>query len=73
MERKIIPHYLYKSFGFAIDLINAPMMKSRGEWILDIEYNKLRKAVLMALVEKPSSLTGNEIDRFATSQCLWLY
>ena len=61
MEKKVIPHYVYEGFGFPIDLINVPMIKTRGEWIPDIEYNKLRKALLLALVEKPSSLTGNEV------------
>lgn len=61
MERTTIDHFFYEGLGFPIQLINVPMMKTRGEWTPDIDYNHLQKAVLIALASKPSSLTGNEV------------
>jgi DNA-binding transcriptional regulator YiaG len=61
MERKITEYFLYEGLGFPILLRNLPMIKTRGEWIPDIDYNKLQKAVLIELAKKPTSLSGNEI------------
>jgi len=61
MERKICEQFLYQGLGFPIHLLNVPMIKTRGKWTPDIDYNKLQKAILNALVKKQSSLTGNEI------------
>jgi len=61
MDRKIIDHFFYEGLGFPIHLLNVPMMKTRGEWTPDLDYNQLQKAVLVALATKPFSLTGNEI------------
>lgn len=61
MDKKINEHLVYDDFGFPVHLINVPMMKARGEWVLDINFNELMKAVLLALATKASPLTGNEI------------
>lgn len=61
MERKICKSFVYEGFGFPVHLVNAPMMKARGIWVLDIDFNQLMKAVLLALATKTQSLTGNEI------------
>jgi len=61
MEKRIRKHFLYEGFGFPVHLINAPMMKARGIWVLDINFNQLMKAVLLALATKAFSLTGTEI------------
>ena len=61
MERKVQKKFTYDGLGFPIHLVNAPMMKSRGEWTLDVDYNQLQKAVLIALATKSTSLTGNEM------------
>lgn len=61
MDRKINKHLIYEDFGFTVHLINVPMMKARDEWMLDINFNQLMKAVLLSLATKSSSLTGNEI------------
>nr|NGX58484.1 hypothetical protein [Chlamydiota bacterium] len=47
--------------GFPVLLVNVPMIKSRGEWTPDINYNHLQKALIIALATKPYCLTGNEI------------
>lgn len=61
METKIQKKFTYKGFGFPIHLLNVPMIKTRGQWTPDIDYNKLQKAVLLFLATKPTCLTGNEI------------
>lgn len=60
-KTKIQKVYEDHGCGFPVKLINAPMVKIRGEWVLDINPNKLHEAVLNALVFKPSRLTGHEI------------
>lgn len=47
--------------GFPVHLRHVPMMKTRGEWTPDIDYNKLQREILLALAKKLHSLTGNEI------------
>ena len=61
MERKKIKQFLYEGLGFPIYLLNVPMVKTRGEWTPDIDYNQLQKTILITLAKKPTSLTGNEI------------
>lgn len=61
MKQKSSPLFVYEGLGFPVHLLNVPMIKTRGEWIPDINYEQLQKAVLVALAQKPFSLTGNEI------------
>lgn len=61
MERKTLKQFSYDGLGFAVRLQNVTMMKSRGEWTPEIDYNQMQKVVLCALTTKPHSLTGNEI------------
>lgn len=42
-------------------LINIPMVKVRGVWTPDIDYNVLAQSVLTNLCAKQGRLTGNEI------------
>lgn len=43
------------------------MVKVRGRWTPEINYNEFGKAVLLALCHKPSRLTGAEV-RFIRQQ-----
>lgn len=52
---------LYEDLGFPIKLINVPMKKVFGEWILDINLAKLQKNVLHALIYKNGPLRGAEL------------
>lgn len=52
---------LWEGLGFPIRLINVPMKKVFGEWVLDINLEIFQRAVLDILVRKPSPLTGAEI------------
>lgn len=61
MKGKILKSYIYEGLGFPIQLMNVPMIKVRGEYIMDIDYNKLQKTILLHLCHKKSPLTGNEV------------
>lgn len=61
MKTKIKKTHTYKGLGFPVRLINVPMIEIRGEFILDIDFNQLQKAVLLHLCHKKFPLTGNEI------------
>lgn len=61
-KTKKIETFVYKGLGFPIKLVNVPMKKVIGEWVIDIDMNKLQLAVLRALIYKPSPLTGDELN-----------
>lgn len=61
MKHKIEKSYTYEGLGFPVHLTNIPVVEMRGEFILDIDYNKLQKAVLLHLCHKKEPLTGNEV------------
>ncbi len=60
-EQKIQKSFIDAGFGFPVHLHNVPMIKVRGKWTPNIDYNRLTLAVLYALCEKPVRLTGNEV------------
>ncbi len=61
MEQKIQKSFVDHGFGFPVILMNVPMIRIRGKWTPNINYNKLTDAVLRALCAKPARLTGNEV------------
>ena len=61
MNKKTQKSYIDYGFGFPIQIINASLVKIRGEWVLDIDFEKYEKTVLFSLALKPARLTGNEI------------
>lgn len=62
MKKKVFKLYVLDALGFPIHLSNVPMMEFRGDYVPDIDYNKLQKAVLLHLCHKKMPLTGNEIQ-----------
>ena len=60
-KQKIQKSFIDNGFGFPIRLVNVPMIKVRGRWTPDIDYNRLTEAVLRVLCEKPVRLTGDEV------------
>lgn len=60
-EKKIQKSFVDHGLGFPVKLCNVPMVKVRGVWTPDIDYNRLSLAVLKALCEKQTRLAGNEI------------
>lgn len=53
--------FIYKGLGFPIKLVNVPMRKVFGEWIIDIDFNILQTVALHMLAKKPAALSGGEI------------
>lgn len=53
--------FVYEGLGFPIKLINCPMKKVFGEWVLDINLTTLQMDMLKALIHKPVPLTGCEL------------
>jgi len=61
MQTKTQKKYIDESLGFPVILLNAPMIKVRGEWALHVNYNEYQKIVLKLLAHKSSRLAGSEI------------
>jgi len=53
--------FIYEGLGFPIELIDTPMKKVFGEWIIDIDMNELQLFVFKGLIAKHSPLTGREM------------
>jgi DNA-binding transcriptional regulator YiaG len=53
--------FIYEGLGFPIELIDAPMKKVFGEWIIDIDMDELQLFVFKGLIHKPHPLTGREL------------
>lgn len=53
--------FIWEGLGFPIRLINVPMKKVFGEWVLSINLDHFQKVVLLNLVRKPVSLSGAEL------------
>jgi DNA-binding transcriptional regulator YiaG len=61
MKDKKFETFTYEGLGFPIELINVPMKKIFGEWILDINLSKLQIEVLNMLIHKPTALQADEL------------
>lgn len=53
--------FLYEAFGFPIKLINVPMKKVVGEWVIDVDFPTLEKMALRLIIHKRAPLTGAEL------------
>src|SRR4051812_17028063 len=61
METKVQKEFLDYGFGFPVKFINVTMVKVRGVWTPQVQYNRLAKELLHAMAFKPARLTGNEV------------
>ncbi len=61
MNTKKKDTFIYEDLGFPILLINVPMRKVFGEWVLDINFNQLQRTALLMLAKKTTPLSGKEI------------
>ena len=61
MSEKKIETLIYEGLGFPIRLVNVPMRKAFGEWILDINFNQLQIVALLMLAKKETPLSGREL------------
>lgn len=57
-KRKTLVFY---GLGFPITLVNAPMRKVFGEWIIDVDMENLQLFVLRSLAYKPIPMTREEL------------
>lgn len=53
--------FIWEGLGFPIRLINVPLKKVFGEWVLDINLEDFQKVVLHILACKTAPLNGGEI------------
>ena len=61
MKNKKVETIVYKGLGFPIKLIDVPMKKMFGEWVIDIDMTELQLVVLRALIYKPIRLLKDEL------------
>lgn len=61
MTEKRTETFTYTDLGFPIELVDAPMTKILGEWVLDINLNVLQKEILKKLIHQPSPLQAGEL------------
>ncbi|GAB5411683.1 MAG: hypothetical protein ChlgKO_07970 [Chlamydiales bacterium] len=61
MKKKVVKKFVFEGLGFPVVFLNTPVREVRGEVALDLNLNKVQKAVLRALSLKPIPLNGNEI------------
>lgn len=61
MKERKTETFIYEGFGFPIKLIQCPMKKVFGEWVMDINLSKLQLDMLKELIHKPVPLTGREL------------
>lgn len=61
MANQKIETFIYEDLGFPIQLIDVPMQKILGEWVLDIDLNKLQMKVLKLLIQKSTPLEAKEL------------
>lgn len=53
--------FTYNGLGFPIVLVNAPLRKAYGEWIIDINFAQLQRLAMLAIAKKPIALMGKEL------------
>jgi DNA-binding transcriptional regulator YiaG len=53
--------FIYEDLGFPVQLIDVPLKKKLGEWILDINLNELQVQVLKLLIKQPLPLQAGEL------------
>lgn len=61
MTEKRTETLIYKDLGFPIKLINVPMRKIMGEWVLDINLNTLQLEVLKLLIHQLTPLQAGQL------------
>lgn len=53
--------FIFHGLGFPIEIIDCPMKKVIGEWVIDIDLDALQLFVFKGLIHKPYPLTGGEM------------
>ena len=60
-KKEVRKLHIYDGLGFPVALENCPMVKIRGQWTPDVDYNSVTEEMLKALPAKVARLTGNEV------------
>ena len=60
-KNRKIETFIYEDLGFPICLVNCPMKKVFGQWMLDINLAQLQETVLRVLIHKSASLNKDEL------------
>ncbi len=53
--------FIFEGLGFPVELIDCPMKKLLGEWVININIIALQRFVFKGLIHKLYPLTGKEI------------
>lgn len=53
--------FLYEGLGFPVLMVNVPMKKMLGEWVMDVNFAELQRIAMLSLAKKTVPLTGEEI------------
>src|SRR5579863_6038662 len=53
--------FIFNGLGFPIELVDCPMKKVIGEWVIDINLNALQTFVFKSLIHKSYPLTRKEL------------
>ena len=53
--------YTFTELGFPVQIIDCPMKKILGDWVIDINLNALQLWVFNELIHKKSPLTGKKM------------
>ncbi len=61
MEKRTQAQFVYEGFGFPVVLKHVAMVKLRGTWTPDLDYNGLARDVLQAIAVHPGRLSGAEV------------
>lgn len=67
LDRRTDPSFVYNGFGFPVVLQNVPMVRIRGCWTPDVDFNRLAAEVLLLLARRPVRMTGDHV-RFIRHQ-----
>ena len=60
-NKKVQKVYIDNGFGFPVQILNAPFKKVRNSWVLDLNLEVYEENILLAVAQKRSRLTGNEV------------
>ncbi len=61
MSSKIFETIIYEDLGFPIQLIDVPMRKIFGDWVLDVDLNELQIEVINQIIQQPIPLHAEEL------------
>ncbi|MBI5447955.1 MAG: hypothetical protein HY939_04430 [Gammaproteobacteria bacterium] len=66
MNKKIVKNYIYKGFGFPVELHNVEMVSFDGELHPKINVRKIADTLIKSLISQKNRLTGNQIKFIRT-------